>query len=64
MSQLESNTRSAYDTAAELVGDLAKLGAAWLHYGLTLGQTSLVTSARSLEDAARSLQKLSQKLER
>ncbi len=62
MSQLESNVKSTYEAASEIVNDLAKLGATWVRYGLTLGESSLQTSARSLEDAARAVHKLATKL--
>jgi hypothetical protein len=62
MSELESNVKSAVDAASEVVADAAKLGAAWVRYGLAVGESSLHTSARSLEDAASIMRKLADRL--
>ena len=64
MSDLESNAKSAYETAQALVDDLTKLGAAWVRYGLSLGESSMQTSARTLEETARNLRKVAEKLRR
>ena len=62
MSDIETNAKSAYETAQELVNDLAKLGAAWVRYGLSMGESSMETSARTLEETARNLRKVAEKL--
>jgi hypothetical protein len=62
MSDLESNAKSAYETAQTLVEDLAKLGAAWVRYGRSVGESSIETSARTLEETARNLRKVAERL--
>jgi uncharacterized protein YbaP (TraB family) len=62
MSDLEANAQSAYETAQELVADLGKLGATWVRYGLSVGESSMQTSARTLEETARSLRKVAERL--
>jgi hypothetical protein len=62
MSDLESNLKSTYDAARELVQDLGKLGATWVRYGLSVGESSMQTSARTLDDAARALSKVADRL--
>ena len=64
MSDIETNAKSAYETAQELVGDLAKLGAAWVRYGRSVGESSMETSAKTLEETARNLRKVAEKLRR
>ena len=53
---------SAYETARELVEDLGKLGASWVRYGLTVGESSMQASARTLDEAARSLRKVAERI--
>jgi hypothetical protein len=62
MSDLESNAKSTYEAARELARDLGKLGAAWVRYGISVGQSSMQTSARTLDDAARALGKVADRL--
>jgi uncharacterized protein YbaP (TraB family) len=62
MSDLETNAQSAYAAAQELVADLGKLGATWVRYGLSVGESSMQTSARTLEETARSLRKVAERL--
>ncbi len=62
MSQLESNVKSTYEAASEIVNDLAKLGATWVRYGLAVGESSLQTSAQTLEEAARTVRRFADKL--
>ena len=59
---LENDAKSAYETARELVGDLGKLGASWVRYGLTVGESSMQASARSLDEAARALRKAADRI--
>jgi len=53
---------SAYETARSLVEDLGKLGASWVRYGLTVGESSMQASARTLDEAARSLRKVAERI--
>jgi hypothetical protein len=62
MSDIETNAQSAYETAQDLVTDLSKLGAAWVRYGLSVGESTMQTSARTLEETARSLRKVAERL--
>jgi hypothetical protein len=50
------------DAARDLVRDLGKLGAGCVRYGLTVGKSSMQTSASSLDEAARALGKLAERL--
>jgi hypothetical protein len=62
MSDLDSNVKSAFDAARDLVRDLGKLGAGWVQYGLSVGESSMQTTARSLDEAARALGKIADRL--
>jgi hypothetical protein len=62
MSDADSNVKSALDAARDLVRELGKLGAGWVRYGLTVGKSSMQTSARSLDEVARTLGKLAERL--
>jgi hypothetical protein len=62
LDNLEHDAKSAYETARELVADLGKLGASWVRYGLTVGESSIQASARTLEEAARSLRKVADRI--
>jgi hypothetical protein len=62
MSDLDSNLKSTLDAARELVRDLGKLGAGWVRYGLSVGESSMQTSAHTLDEAARALGKLADRL--
>lgn len=56
MDSIETNNQKAAMTAvAELATEVVKVGAAWLRYGLSVGESSLEASARSLESTARVL---------
>jgi len=59
---LENDAKTAYETARELVEDLGKLGASWVRYGLTVGESSMQASARSLDEAARALRKVADRI--
>jgi hypothetical protein len=50
------------ELATEIVRDFAKLGAAWLRHGLTVSESALKTSARSLESTARALAEVADRL--
>ncbi|MCU1277225.1 MAG: hypothetical protein JWM53_771 [bacterium] len=58
MSDLETNLSSTFDAARVLVRDLTALGGGWLRYGLAVGQAS----ARTLDEAARALGELTERL--
>jgi len=60
--KLENDAKTAYETARELVEDLGKLGASWVRYGLTVGESSMQASARTLDEAARSLRKVAERI--
>ncbi|MGZ3440988.1 MAG: hypothetical protein ACXVDD_15800 [Polyangia bacterium] len=62
MSDLDENVNSALDAARELVRDLGKLGAGWVRYALSVGESSVQTTAHSLDEAARALGKLADRL--
>jgi hypothetical protein len=62
MSNLENDAKSAYETAQQLLADLGKLGATWVRYGLSVGESTMQTSAQSLEHAARSLRSAAERL--
>ena len=62
MSDLDENVKSVYDAARELVSDLGKLGAGWVRYGLTVGESSMQASARTLDEAAQALRKVAERL--
>ena len=62
MSNFEDNAKSTYDTARELVDDLARLGKSWLKLGLAVGESSIQASARTLDDAARTLRKIADRV--
>jgi hypothetical protein len=62
MSDLETNLDAAFDTARDLVRDLGKLGASWVRYGLSAGESTIRTTAHSLDEAARALTKLADRL--
>jgi hypothetical protein len=62
MSDLDTDLKSALDAARELVRDLGKLGAGWVRYGLSVGESSMQRTAYSLDEAARSLGKLADRL--
>ena len=59
---LENDAKTAFEAARELVGDLGKLGASWVRYGLTVGESSMQASARSLDEAARALRKVADRI--
>ncbi len=46
------------------VEELARIGAAWARYGLTIGETALKTSADTLAGTARVLHELAAGVER
>ena len=48
--KLENDAKTVYETARELVEDLGKLGASWVRYGLTVGESSMQASARTLDE--------------
>jgi len=58
MDNLENEAKTTYETARELVDDLARLGKSWLKYGLAVGESSIQTSAHTLEEAAKALRKI------
>ena len=60
--KLENDAKTAYETARELVEDLGKLGASWVRYGLTVGESSMQASARTLDEAARSLRMVAERI--
>lgn len=62
MSDLDSSLKSTIDAARELARDLGKLGAEWVRYGISVGESSVQTTARSLDEAARALGKLADRL--
>ena len=55
-------TESAYETARALVEDIGKLGASWVRYGLTVGESSMQASARTLDEAARAIRKVADRI--
>jgi hypothetical protein len=59
---LENDAKTAFEAARELVGDLGKLGASWVRYGLTVGESSMQASARTLDEAARTLRKVADRI--
>ena len=59
---LEKDAKTTIEAARELVGDLGKLGASWVRYGLTVGESSMQASARSLDEAARALRKVADRI--
>jgi hypothetical protein len=48
--------------ASEILTDLKRLATDWLRYGLTVGEASLKSSARFIDDAADELRKFADKL--
>ena len=62
MDNLETEAKTTYEAARELVDDLARLGKSWLKYGLAVGESSIQTSARTLDDAAKALRKLADRI--
>jgi hypothetical protein len=63
MSEVESNGDSIKPgVAQEILTDLRRLGAAWIKYGVSVGEAALQTSARSLDDAAKALRVAAEKL--
>jgi hypothetical protein len=62
LENLEANVKSAVDAARELGADLAKLGAGWVRYGLTVGESSVQASARTLDEVAHALRKLADRV--
>ena len=62
MSDLESNLQTTLDAARELVRDLGKLGKGWVRYGLTVGESSMQTTAHTLDEAAAALVKLAARI--
>jgi hypothetical protein len=59
---LEANVKSTYQAARELAGDFGKLGASWVRYGLTVGESSVQASARTLDEVAKTLRKLADRV--
>ena len=59
---LEKDAKTVYEAARELVGDLGKLGAGWVRYGLAVGESSMQASARTLDDAAQALRKVADRI--
>jgi hypothetical protein len=53
MEPVHSERASALETASQLAASLVALGTAWLRYGLAVGESSLKTSAHTLESTAR-----------
>ncbi|MDB4971294.1 MAG: hypothetical protein JWN44_6983 [Myxococcales bacterium] len=62
MNDIESNAKSAYEAAQELVAGLGKLGATWVRYGVSVAESTIQTSALTLEEAARNLRKVAERL--
>ena len=62
MSDLDDSLKSTLEAARELVTDLGKLGATWVRHGLSVGESSMQTGARSLDEAARALRKIADRL--
>jgi len=59
---LENDAKTTIEAARELVTDLGKLGASWVKYGLSVGESSMQASARSLDEAARALRKVADRI--
>jgi hypothetical protein len=59
---LENDAKTALETARELAADLGKLGAGWIRYGITVGESSIQASARSLDEVARALRKVADRM--
>jgi hypothetical protein len=59
---LENDAKTTFEAARELVGDLGKLGVSWVKYGLSVGESSMQASARTLDEAARALRKVADRI--
>jgi len=61
---LENDAKNTFEAARELVVDLGKLGVSWMRYGLSVGESSMQASARTLDEAARALRKVADRIQK
>ena len=62
MDEMEKMERDGRVVVGEIAGELVKLGTAWLRYGLSVGESSLEASARTLQGTARVLGRIAARI--
>lgn len=62
MENLDDNLKSTVETARQLASDLGTLAANWIRYGVSIGENAMHESARTLDQTARALGKIADRL--
>jgi hypothetical protein len=62
MKPIQSQPASAVETVSDLAAGLIAVGTGWLRYGLSIGESSLKTSAHTLTSTAQLLAQVADRL--